>query len=88
MALIGALVFFSERLNMYQWIGVILAIISFFLLSKSGKKEGIDFKHDKWIYFVVAANVLGAMSGLYDKFLMASPENGGVGLDRMAVQSY
>jgi drug/metabolite transporter (DMT)-like permease len=88
MALIGALVFFSERLNVYQWIGVILAIISFFLLSKSGKKEGIDFKHDKWIYFVVAANVLGAMSGLYDKFLMASPENGGVGLDRMAVQSY
>ncbi len=88
MALIGALVIFSEHLNVYQWIGVILAIISFFLLSKSGKKEGIDFKHDKWIYFVVAANVLGAMSGLYDKFLMASPENGGVGLDRMAVQSY
>jgi drug/metabolite transporter (DMT)-like permease len=88
MALIGALVFFSERLNPYQWVGVILAIVSFFLLSRSGKKEGIDFKHDKWIYFVVAANVLGAASGLYDKFLMASPENGGVGLDRMAVQSY
>lgn len=32
--------------------------------------------------------MLGAVSGLYDKYLMASPENGGVGLDRMVVQSY
>ena len=37
---------------------------------------------------MVLANVLGAISGLYDKFLMASPENGGVGLDKLAVQSW
>ena len=55
---------------------------------RSGKKEGINFRHDKWIYFIVLASVLGAVSGLYDKYLMASPENGGVGLDRMVVQSY
>ncbi len=88
MVLIGAMLVFGEQLNIYQWIGVILAILSFFMLSRSGKKEGIDFKHDKWIYFIVAASMLGAVSGLYDKYLMASPENGGVGLDRMAVQSY
>ncbi len=88
MVLIGALLVFGEELNLYQWIGVILAILSFFMLSRSGKKEGIDFKHDKWIYFIVAASVLGAVSGLYDKYLMASIENGGVGLDRMVVQSY
>ena len=28
------------------------------------------------------------MSGLYDKYLMASPAAGGVGLDKMAVQSW
>ena len=88
MVLIGALLVFGEELNLYQWIGVILAILSFFMLSRSGKKEGIDFKHDKWIYFIVAASVLGAVSGLYDKYLMASIENGGVGLDQMVVQSY
>lgn len=88
MVLIGALLVFGEELNLYQWIGVILAILSFFMLSRSGKKEGIDFKHDKWIYFIVAASVLGAVSGLYDKYLMDSIENGGVGLDRMVVQSY
>lgn len=88
MTLVGALLVFGERLNLYQWIGVILAIVSFFMLSKSGKKEGIDFKHDKWIYFIVLAAVLGAISGLYDKYLMAPSENGGVGLDRMIVQSW
>ena len=60
----------------------------FLLLSRSGKKEGIDFKHDHWIYMIVGAAVLGAVSGLYDKYLMAPVENGGVGLDRMMVQSW
>ena len=37
---------------------------------------------------IVGAAVFGAISGLYDKFLMAPVENGGVGLDRMMVQSW
>lgn len=88
MVLIGALFVFGERLNLYQWIGVLMAVISFFMLSRSGKKEGIDFKHDKNIYFVVLAAVLGAVSGLYDKYLMAPLSEGGIGLDRMVVQSW
>ncbi len=63
MVLVGALVVFGERLNFYQWIGVLMAVFSFFMLSRSGKKEGIDFKHNKWIYYVVMAAVLGAVSG-------------------------
>lgn len=88
MVLIGALLVFGERLNGYQWIGVLLAVASFFMLSRSGKKEGIDFKHNHWILFVVLAAMLGAISGLYDKYLMASEADGGVGLDRMLVQSW
>ena len=88
MVLVGALLFFGERLNVWQWIGVSLAVISFMLLSRSGKKEGIDFKHDHWIYMIVGAAVMGAISGLYDKFLMAPECEGGVGLDRMMVQSW
>lgn len=88
MVLVGALLVFGERLNVYQWIGVGLAVASFFMLSRSGKKEGIDFKHDKWIYFIVLAAVLGAVSGLYDKYLMAPKESGGVGLNSMMVQSW
>lgn len=86
--LFGALLVFGERLNMWQWIGVLLAVVSFLMLSRSGKKEGIDFRHDHWIYMIVGAAALGAVSGLYDKYLMAPVEHGGVGLDRMMVQCW
>ncbi len=88
MVLVGAMLVFGERLNLWQWIGVGLAVLSFFLLSRSGKKDGVDFKHNKWVFSLVTAAILGAVSGLYDKYLMASPENGGVGLSRMVVQSW
>jgi transporter family protein len=81
MVLVGAMVIFGERLNVYQWIGVLLAVFSFFLLSRSGKKEGIDFKSNKWIFFVVMSAVMGAVSGLYDKYLMKQ-------LNPMLVQSW
>mgnify|MGYP000679036591 CR=1 FL=1 len=81
MTLVGALLVYGEVLNLYQWIGVILAIISFAMLSRSGKKEGIDFKHNKWIYFIVLAAITGAISGLYDKYLMKQ-------LPPMVVQSW
>lgn len=81
MTLVGALLIFGERLNLYQWIGVLLAIVSFFLLSRSGKKEGIDFQHNRWIWFVVLAALLGAVSGLYDKYLMGR-------FDNMVVQAW
>ncbi len=81
MVLVGAMLLFGERLNLYQWIGVLLAILSFFMLSRSGKKEGIDFKHNKWIFFIVLAAVTGAVSGLYDKYLMKQ-------LNPMLVQSW
>ena len=88
MVLVGALLVFGERLNGWQWAGVLLAVASFFLLSRSGKKEGIDFKHDHWIYMIIGSALTGAISGLYDKYLMAPVESGGVELDRMMVQSW
>lgn len=88
MVLVGAFLVFGERLNGWQWVGVLLAVASFLLLSRSGKKEGIDFKHDHGIWMIVGAAVLGAVSGLYDKYLMAAPAAGGVGLDKMTVQSW
>lgn len=88
MVLVGALLLFGERLNAWQWAGVALAATSFLLLSRSGKKEDIDFRHDHWIYMIVGAALLGALSGLYDKYLMAPAADGGLGLDRMMVQAW
>ena len=70
LVLLGAMIVFGERLNGYQWAGVILSILSLFLLSLSGKKEQVDFAKNKWIWLIALAAVLGAVSGLYDKYIM------------------
>lgn len=72
MVLVGAMLIFGERLNWCQWVGVGLAVLSLFLLSRSSKKEAVDFRHDKWIWCVAIAAVIGAVSGLYDKHIMKS----------------
>ena len=72
LVLVGALIFFGERLNLYQWIGVLLALASIFMMSRAGKKENIDFRKNRWIWCVAIATLTGAVSGLYDKFLMKS----------------
>lgn len=72
LTLCGAMIIFGERLNGYQWVGVILAIVSLYLLSRSSKKEGVDFAHNRWIYCVAAAAIIGVGCGLYDRHLMHS----------------
>ncbi|MBO6159992.1 MAG: EamA family transporter [Bacteroidales bacterium] len=86
MVLLGALLLYGEQLNLLQWIGVTLAVVSFFLLGREGRKEGFDFRRNVWIWAVIGAAVLGAISGLYDRYLMAPVQSGGLGLDKMAVQ--
>ena len=81
LVLVGATLIFGERLNLYQWIGVLLTILSIFLMSRSSKKESIDFKSNKWIWCLAGATLMGAVSGLYDKFIMRS-------LNPMFVQSW
>lgn len=70
MVLVGAMIFFGERLNWCQWVGVVLSILSIYLMSRSSKKENIDFIHNKWMLFVAIGTIMGAVSGLYDKFIM------------------
>jgi len=74
MVLVGAMLIFGERLNLYQWTGVILAMLSIFLMSRSSKKENIDFKSNRWIWCVGVAAITGAVSGLYDKYIMKELE--------------
>ena len=81
LVLVGAMLFFGERLNIYQWTGVLLAILSIFLMSRSSRKEDIDFRSNRWIWCVAAATLLGAVSGLYDKYIKKT-------LSPMFVQSW
>lgn len=70
LTLVGAMLVFGERLNGYQWVGVILAILSLYLLSRSSKKEGVNFAHNRWILCVAAAAIIGVGCGLYDRYIM------------------
>jgi drug/metabolite transporter (DMT)-like permease len=66
----GALLFLGERPTLLETIGVLTTLGSFFGLSVIGAREGIRFHRDKWIGFLLAGTVLGATSGLYDKYLL------------------
>ena len=88
MTLLGAMLIFHEQFNEWQWVGVTLAIFSFFLMSRSGRKEGIHFFRNKCIFLLMLAAILGACSGLYDKFLLRSSDLGGLGLNPVFVQSW
>ena len=81
LVLLGALLIFGERLNLLQWAGVTLALFSIFLLSRAGKREGINFASNRWILCVAAAALLGAASGLYDRHIMRD-------MEPLAVQSW
>lgn len=81
MTLVGAMIIFGERLNLTQWAGVLLAVASLFMLSRSGKREGIDFRHNRGVLLVGLAAVTGASCGLYDRHIMHS-------LEPMFVQSW
>ena len=74
MVLIGAMLIFGEQLNLMQWGGVILGISSLFLISRIGGKEGFSIKNNQWLWLSFGAMITGAISGLYDKYLLRQYE--------------
>lgn len=68
--LVGALLIFGEQLNWLQWIGILLGFWSLFFISRLGSREGFSFKHSKWLWFSIGATFMGAVSALYDKWLL------------------
>jgi bacterial/archaeal transporter family protein len=68
----GAVLLFAERPSGLQWIGIAVTLLGFFSLSLAGRREGIRFHRDRWVGFLLVGTLLGACSGLYDKFLLGS----------------
>lgn len=74
LVLVGALLIFGETLNALQWCGILLGFTSLYLVSRIGRKEGHSIVHDRWLWMSIGAMVMGAVSGLYDKWLLRSYE--------------
>lgn len=84
--LVGALIIFGERLNAWQWVGVSLAlgtvfVFSFFTRHPKTPKVPMDPSLNKYYIALALAILIGACSGLYDKYLMRR-------YDHNAVQVY
>lgn len=74
MVLVGALLIFGERLNTLQWCGVLLGFASLFFISRIGGKEGFSLRKAKWLWLAIGSAFMGAVSALYDKYLMGRYE--------------
>ena len=80
---IGALLVLGERPSWLEILGIATTLGSFIGLSVAGGREGIHFHRNKWIGWLLAGTLLGAISGLYDKFLLSR-----AGFDAPSVQSW
>lgn len=74
---------FQEHLVAKQWIGIALAILAFYLMNRSGKKEGIRFESNRWVYMLLASAVIIAFSGVYDKFMLSGKD-----MEPVTIQSW
>lgn len=72
--LIFSLVLFGEKLNLWQWGGVTLTLLSLGMLSRSSIKEGIDFSHSKGVFYMAICVISGVCSALFDKHIMSYME--------------
>ena len=82
--LVGALLIFGERLNSWQWVGVCLAIGTVLVFSFRNKSQITNHQSpiiNRYYIALALAILLGACSGLYDKYLMRR-------FDHNAVQVY
>jgi len=68
--ILGCILIFGERLNFCQWAGVVTAMTALYLLGRSSRREGIDFKRNKWVFCMAASVLFGVMSALFDKYIM------------------
>lgn len=68
--LLGALLLFAERPAALQWAGILLITASYYVLMLASRQEGIHFHANRWVFCIFAATALGAVSSLYDKWLL------------------
>jgi drug/metabolite transporter (DMT)-like permease len=68
--LFGAILLLGERPSWLETIGILTTLASFVGLSFAGRLEGVHFHRNKWVGFIIAGTLLGAVSSLYDKYLL------------------
>lgn len=72
LTLFGAILILGERPTGLEIAGILITLGSFIGLSVAGSREGIHFHRDKWVWFLIVGTLFGAVSSLYDKYLLST----------------
>jgi drug/metabolite transporter (DMT)-like permease len=72
LTLFGAILILGERPTWLETIGILTTLGSFVGLSVAGAREGIHFHRNKWVWFLLMGTLFGAVSSLYDKYLLGT----------------
>lgn len=83
LVLIFSILLFGEQLNAWQWGGSVLALVAIFLLSLTGKSDGVQFTRSRGVFLLVLSILAGVASALYDKHILQ-----GLHLAPLFVQSW
>jgi drug/metabolite transporter (DMT)-like permease len=70
--LFGAILILGERPTWLETVGVLTTLASFVGLSLAGAREGVYFHRNKWIWLLIGGTLFGAVSSLYDKYLLGT----------------
>ncbi len=69
---LGAVLILGERPTFLESVGILTTLASFVGLSLLGAREGFHFHRNRWFWFLIAGVLLGAVSSLYDKYLLGT----------------
>jgi drug/metabolite transporter (DMT)-like permease len=72
LTLVGAILILGERPTWLETIGILTTLGSFVGLSVAGAQEGIHFHRNKWVWSLLLGTLFGAVSSLYDKYLLGT----------------
>ena len=70
--LLGAILILGERPSLLQTAGILTTLASFVGLSLVGAREGFHFHRNRWFWFLIVGVMFGAVSSLYDKYLLGT----------------
>lgn len=67
---LGGLILYREIPTWIQGLAMLLIFVGYFSFSVIGKMEGFAFSHSKSVHLIFLGTMIGAISALYDKYLL------------------
>jgi len=68
--LLAAVFVLQENPTLAQWMGIAVTLLAYWIFALGGRKEPIALHRNPWVGLMLVGTVLGAASGIYDKYLL------------------